>query len=261
VLSVQAYHSLIACPYQFFATRMLGLAPIEELNPLPEKRDYGGWLHAILKTYHETVRDNAVGMEMRESLLRDITEQVFREAVTPGAQAPGALVLGYYARWKKAIPAYLEWAGEREAGGWRFVFGEQMLEKVLEWEGGRVVLRGKVDRIDEHPDGSRAILDYKAQRLPVLRDKLRDGEDHQLAFRAVLSDVPVTAGHLVALETSKSRTGDAAAEQFVEWQERLEGQIVRNMQAIAGGAGLPAAGIERICIHCEVRGLCRKGAW
>jgi ATP-dependent helicase/nuclease subunit B len=261
VLSVQAYHSLIACPYQFFAARMLGLAPLDELNPLPEKRDYGGWLHAILKTYHETVRDNAVGTEARESLLRDITEQVFTDALTPGGEAPGALVLGYYARWKKAIPAYLEWAGEREAGGWRFVFGEQMLEKVLEWEGGQVVLRGKVDRIDEHPDGSRAILDYKAQRLPVLRDKLRDGEDHQLAFRAVLSDVPVTAGHLVALETNKSRTGDAAAEQFIEWQERLEGQIVRNMQAIAGGASLPATGIERICIHCEVRGLCRKGAW
>lgn len=261
VLSASAYNSLIACPYQFFATRMLGLASLDELTELPEKRDYGGWLHAILKTYHETIRDNPIETAARESLLRGITDQVFRDALVPGSTAPGALVLGYYARWQKAIPAYLEWAGEREADGWRFAFGEQMLERVLEWEGGQVILRGRVDRVDEHADGSRAILDYKAQGLQTLRDKLKEGDDQRLAFCAVLSEAPVSSGHLVALEPSRNRTGDAAAEHFIEWQDRLESQIVGSLQAIAAGAPLPAAGIERICIHCEVRGLCRKGTW
>jgi ATP-dependent helicase/nuclease subunit B len=36
---------------------------------------------------------------------------------------------------------------------------------------------------------------------------------------------------------------------------------VSNIGAIALGATLPASGIERICVYCEVRGLCRKGAW
>ncbi len=261
VLSASAYNSLVACPYQFFANRMLGLAPLEEFNELPEKRDYGGWLHAILKTYHETIRDNAVGIAAREDVLRSITEKIFRDALTPGSAMPSAAVLNFYSRWKKCIPAYLAWANEREAGGWRFVFGEQMLEKILEWQGGKVTLRGRVDRIDEHQDGARAVLDYKTRRLQTLRNKLKDGDDHQLAFHALLSDAPVTAGHLVALEQSRSSTGDAAAEDFIEWQGRLEAHIIRSMQAIADGASLPASGIERICVHCEVRGLCRKGAW
>ncbi|MEC4718720.1 PD-(D/E)XK nuclease family protein [Noviherbaspirillum sp. CPCC 100848] len=261
VLSATAYNSLVACPYQFFATRMLGLASLEELTELPEKRDYGGWLHAILKAYHESIRDNPVDIAVRERLLRDITDQVFRDALVPGAAAPGALVLGYYARWQKAIPAYLEWADEREASGWRFALGEQMLERVLEWEGGQILLRGRVDRIDEHPDGSRAILDYKAQGVQALRETLREGDDHRLAFCAVLSEAPVSSGHLVALEPSRNRTGDAAAEHFIEWQEQLERRIVSSLQAIGAGAPLPATGVERICIHCDVRGLCRKGTW
>lgn len=261
VLSPGAYNSLVACPYQFFATRMLGLSSLDALNELPEKRNYGGWLHAILNAYHEAIRDKPMETAARERLLRDITEQVFRDALAPGSAAPGALVLGYYARWQKAIPAYLEWAGEREAGGWRFAFGEQVLERVLEWEGGRVTLRGRVDRIDEHADGSRAILDYKAQGLQALRDRLREGGDHRLAFCAVLSEEQVSSGHLVALEPSRNRTGDAEAEHFPEWQDRLQSRIVGSLQAIAAGAPLPAAGIERICVHCEVRGLCRKGTW
>jgi ATP-dependent helicase/nuclease subunit B len=33
------------------------------------------------------------------------------------------------------------------------------------------------------------------------------------------------------------------------------------MRAVAGGAPLPASGIELVCRYCDVRGLCRKGGW
>ena len=41
----------------------------------------------------------------------------------------------------------------------------------------------------------------------------------------------------------------------------LREQIIANMCAVAEGAPLPANGIEVICQYCDVRGLCRKGAW
>ena len=255
-LSASAYNSLVACPYQFFATRMLGLAGLDELSDMPEKRDYGDWLHAILRTYHETVRDHQVAAAAREELLRDISEKIFDEALAQSAAA-----LGYYARWQKVIPAYLEWANEREAGGWRFVFGEQRFEKILNWDGGQITLHGCIDRIDEHEDGSRAVLDYKTRNVQSLRDKIKETEDHQLAFYGMLSDLPVAAAHFVALEVTKDKTGDAEAKNFIEWQAMLEKQIADNVRAIATGAPLRASGIERICVFCEVRGLCRKGAW
>jgi ATP-dependent helicase/nuclease subunit B len=255
-LSASSYNSLVACPYQFFVTRMLGLSGLDELSDMPEKRDYGDWLHAILKTYHETIRDRTVALDARERLLREISQTIFDQAL---AQSPAAL--GYYARWQKVIPAYLEWANEREAQGWRFLVGEQRFEKTLHWPGGKLTLHGCVDRIDQHEDGSRAVLDYKTRNLQSLRDRLKDAEDHQLAFYGVLSDLPVAAGHYVALELGKDRTGDAEAKNYVEWQAMLEKQIVNNISAIGDGAALPATGTERVCLFCEVRGLCRKGAW
>lgn len=255
-LSASGYNSLVACPYQFFAMRMLGLSGLDEISDMPEKRDYGDWLHEILRIYHEALRDKQVPVHAREALLRDVSEQVFGRALAQSAAA-----LGYYARWQKAIPAYLAWAGARESEGWRFVLGEQRFDKTLSWEGGQITLHGYIDRIDENADGERAVLDYKTKTLQSLRDKLRDGEDHQLAFYGLLSDLPVAAAHYVSLETSKDRTGDVAAERYDEWLSLLEGQIVSNIKAIAAGAPLHANGIEKICVYCEMRGLCRKGAW
>lgn len=255
-LSASGYNSLVACPYQFFATRMLGLDGLDEISDMPEKRDYGDWLHEILRIYHETVRDRKTTMADREQLLRTISEQVFGRALEQSAAA-----LGYYARWQKVIPAYLDWANERESQGWKFVVGEKRFDKTLTWDGGQISLHGYIDRIDENDNGERAVLDYKTKALQALRDKLKDGEDHQLAFYGLLSDLPVTAAHFVALEVTKDKTGDADAKNYEDWQTMLEAQIVANITSIAGGAALPATGIEQICVYCEVRGLCRKGAW
>ncbi|HEY8607349.1 MAG TPA: PD-(D/E)XK nuclease family protein [Noviherbaspirillum sp.] len=255
-LSASGYNSLVACPYQFFASRMLKLDVLEELSDMPEKRDYGEWLHAILRRYHERLREQPTPPEARPPLLQAITEEVFAEALSQGGAA-----LGYYTRWQKAMPAYLEWANAREAQGWRFLIGEQHFEKILLWDGGQITLHGYVDRIDENAEGERAVLDYKTRNVQSLREKLKEAEDHQLAFYGLLSDLPVHAGTYVALELTRDKTGDAEAKQFRQWQALLEERIVATLRDIGAGAPLPASGIERVCAYCEMRGLCRKGAW
>ncbi|TFV88978.1 PD-(D/E)XK nuclease family protein [Oxalobacteraceae bacterium OM1] len=255
-LSASGYNALVACPYQFFATRMLALAGLDELSDMPEKRDYGDWVHQILNTYHETLRDKRIDPTDREALLRQISDDVFGASLDKSAAA-----LGYYARWQKIIPAYLAWADEHEAEGWRFVAGEQWFEKTLHWDGGQITLHGCIDRVDENADGERAVLDYKTRNAAALREKVKEREDHQLAFYGLLSDAPVTAAFYVALEPTRAKTDAVAAERYDEWQRLLETQIVRNVRAIAEGAALPASGIERICVYCEVRGMCRKGGW
>ncbi|HEY8101759.1 MAG TPA: PD-(D/E)XK nuclease family protein [Burkholderiaceae bacterium] len=255
-LSASGYNSLVACPYQFFATRMLGLSGLDELSDMPEKRDYGDWLHQILKIYHETLRDQKTDLTQREILLKEISEKIL------GAeQEKNAAALAYYVRWQKVMPAYLVWANEREAQGWRFEFGEQWLERTLTWPDGTITLHGRVDRIDVHDNGERAVLDYKTQSHTVLNAKIKLKEDHQLAFYGLLSDGQVNAAHYVALELTRGKTGDVAAPDYDAWLLALDAQIKDGMQAIAGGAPLFATGIESICQFCDVRGLCRKGTW
>lgn len=252
-LSASGYNSLVACPYQFFATRMLGLSGIDELSDMPEKRDYGDWLHQILAQFHQA---GAVPASERAALLQQISDQVFAHELDKSAAA-----LGYYARWQKAMPAYLDWMAERESQGWHFVLGEEKFEKVLRWADGEITLHGRVDRMDENARGERVVLDYKSTNQLALRDKLKHGEDHQLPFYGLLSDTPLSAALYIPLEASKDKIKEVEAPQFDTWQQTLSEQIVHNMQAIAQGAPLPATGPEPVCQYCDVRGLCRKGAW
>lgn len=255
-LTASAYNSFIACPYQFFARRMLGLASLDELSDLPEKRDYGGWLHEILETYHESLRDEPLPLHQREALLVAISKKLFDAIISKNAAA-----LGYYARWQKVIAPYVAWANEHEAAGWRFVFGEQAYEKLLPLADRDLTLHGRIDRIDENDDGERAVLDYKTNNLLALNKKLKDHEDHQLAFYGLLSDRPVVSAHYVALETTRDKVGDVSAPDYDQAQGALAAQITVNVEAIARGVGLPANGVASVCQYCDVRGLCRKGAW
>jgi len=253
-LSASGYNSLVACPYQFFATRMLGLSGLDELSDMPEKRDYGDWLHQILAIFHTRLHE--VAQAERAALLQEITDQVFNLALDKSAAA-----LGYYARWQKAMPAYLEWLSEREAQGWHFVLGEEKFEKVLRWDDGEIILHGRVDRMDENASGERAVLDYKSTNQIALREKLKQGEDHQLPFYGLLSDVPLTNALYIPLEASKDKIKEVESPDYDKWQQTLSTQIVNSMRAIAHDAPLPATGPESVCQYCDVRGLCRKGAW
>lgn len=260
-LSASGYNSLVACPYQFFATRMLGLSGIAELAELPDKRDYGDWLHLILARFHQTIQQQASADlsgagEARDQLLIQISNEVFAKNLDASAAA-----LGYYERWKKTMPAYLAWVHEREQQGWTFQFGEEQLERTLAWTDGEVTLHGRVDRIDVNADGELAVLDYKSSSRDVLTKKLKQGEDHQLPFYGLLSAAPLHSAAYVPLDAGDKKIVAIDAPDYDVWQQSLETQIVNNMQAIADGAALPATGPESVCQYCEVRGLCRKGAW
>ncbi len=253
-LSASAYNTLFVCPYQFFASRMLALKPAEELTELPERRDYGQWLHQILQQYHETVQTLETPLAQRHSLMARISDQVFDQVI---ARHPGAL--GFRARWLKRQAAYVDWANQHEQDGWQFAFGEQSRERLIEWEAGSVKLIGKLDRIDQHPSGESLVLDYKSGRKRSLQIRLAEREDHQLPFYALLMDPPPTHAAYVAIDEDKPATVEAT--DLPLWREKLEHQLRHQLNAIGTGAALPATGVGNSCDWCAMRGLCRKGAW
>jgi ATP-dependent helicase/nuclease subunit B len=255
-LTASGCRSLLACPYQFFATRMLGLDAVDAPSDLPQKRDYSNWLHRILRAYHDTVREQGIPHEERAALLYRISEEIFGAALD---RSPAALA--YYARWQKAMPAYLAWAGEREREGWQFVMGAQAFERMLQWEEGVIALQGHIDRIDANAQGQHALLDYKTRKLADLRGMLKEDDAGQLAFQGLVAGMPVAHAHLVALEPVNDRTGAAEADDFDADVEALERRLRDALCAISRGAPLPASGAEQACRHCHVRGLCRKGGW
>jgi len=253
-LSASGYNSLVACPYQFFASRMLKLRAADELTELPEKRDYGNWLHQILKHYHETLAQAPLPRTERSMLMVRITDEIFNPVL---ARNPAAL--GFLSRWVAKRDAYVEWANGLEDQGWSFAFGEESMTRALAWDSGSLQLIGKLDRVDRNGDGEAMVLDYKTSKRSKLQDRLKRREDHQLPFYALLLDPAPARAAYVAMDDDAPSAIEA--NELDAWREALRNQLEDNIAAISAGASLPASGNAGSCAWCEMRGLCRKGAW
>jgi ATP-dependent helicase/nuclease subunit B len=249
-VSISAYNSLVACPYQFFARHILRLNELDEVQEGIEKRDYGERVHEILQRFHERYRQvNEHPVDELETVLRQISEEVFADLLQQDFEARAWL-----ARWFKTLPVYIEWQLENEAQGWRYAESES----AFDWDLDGVRLRGRIDRLDVNGEAKR-VLDYKTQNEQVLRNKLREpGEDVQLACYAYAHEAADAA--FVSIDNAKVKLVEPKNDMPLLAQLNAE-RLVQVMERIHGGAGLPANGIDQTCMHCEMRGVCRKGEW
>lgn len=257
-ISASGYNALMACPYQYHARHVLRLAELDDVQELIDKADYGSAVHAALTSFHRAhPRVSDLEPDAALQALQETTDAAFREAV-----AANYLARAWLARWKPLIPLYLEWQREREAQGWRFRAGEAQKELAIETPHGRtLILRGRIDRVDEGTGDAVSVIDYKTQSRDVLRKKLATpGEDVQLPVYALLWGGPVAAALFLSLERDGVR--DVALPEDVntlaqETRERL-GLL---HDALHHGAALPAQGAEAACQYCEMDGLCRRSHW
>lgn len=251
-MSVSAWQSLVACPYQFHARHLLRLNERDEVPEDMDKADYGSLVHRILARFHEAHPDlGGAAAEGLEADLRALSRQVFADA-----ESGGYLASVWRLRWERRIPAYVGWALGREREGYRFRCAETPLARDVEWrDGRRTQLHGRADRLDDK-DGAATLLDYKTQSRQTLKRKLAgDGEDVQLSAYAWLADAR-EAG-FVTVDDDKVAT--------LNWPEGLaeaaDAEAARLRAVLAGmdaGALLPAQGAPATCEWCEMRGLCRR---
>ncbi|MFG6489189.1 PD-(D/E)XK nuclease family protein [Roseateles sp. BYS78W] len=248
-LSASSIEALRNCPYQFFSRSLLGLREPDELEVELDKRDYGTWLHDVLKRFHEQRSGDDLA-DLRAA------------ADTEGERLDAADFLPYRAAFERVLPRYVSWLAETEARGQRFEAGEvdkrcQPFDGVL----AGLVLQGRLDRIDATRDGP-LLLDYKTGRAAELKDKLKAPlEDTQLAVYALLMDAaPALQAAYLALDEPdalKLVPHEAVSETALALRDGLQADLTE----VLGGAALPALGEGRVCDYCEARGLCRKDDW
>lgn len=252
-LSASAIDALRNCPYQFFSRVLLGLREADELEQEASKRDYGTWLHAVLKRFHEA----------RAGADDEGDDETLRAAAAAElALLDEADFLPFSAAFERLRPLYLAWLAQTEAGGQHYMAGEvdrdcQPFAAPLQ----ALVVKGRIDRIDESPGGD-WLLDYKTGDAKALKDKVAARlEDTQLATYALLSGAGpgLRAAYLVlddgkgiALLPHEDVGGTALA---------LRDGLQADLSAMREGAPLPALGEGKVCDYCEARGLCRKDDW
>jgi RecB family exonuclease len=173
-LPVTAIKTLIRDPYAIYAKYILCLRPLDPLRHTPDALTRGSVLHAILERF-VTKRGSETLAEARVRLL-SIADTVLAEQ----APWPAARTL-WRARLDRAADAFLL----REATS----DGQPIL---IETKGGIALpaldfrLTAKPDRIDEYPDGSLHILDYKTGTPPTAKEQMHF--DKQLLLEAAMAE-------------------------------------------------------------------------
>ena len=252
-LSASAYEDLRNCPYRFFAMRQLGLQSVDELDASVDKRDFGLWLHEVLKRFHEALAprnhpDAAVKLQLLEEASVATTESM---GLGDGEFLPFA------AAWPAVRDGYLRWLARHEASGATFDSAEVAETQRV----GPVKLLGRIDRMDHMADGSVLVLDYKTEASAKTATRIKDPlEDTQLAFYAALLPQDTLQAAYVNVG-EKDGTTTYTQPDVVEARDALIGGILVDMERIAQGSTLPALGEGATCDFCQARGLCRKDFW
>ncbi|HYF41222.1 MAG TPA: PD-(D/E)XK nuclease family protein [Ramlibacter sp.] len=253
-LSASAYEDLRRCPYRFFALRQLGLKEADEIDAELDKRDFGNWLHQVLRTFHESLRDSWEPPGASRRLRLEITA----EEVTRDMGLDEGEFLPFAAAWPQARDGYLAWLARHEATeGAVFERAESEHEIRL----GPVKLVGRIDRIDRLPDGRAMVMDYKTESSAVTTDRVRQpGEDTQLAFyAALLEDDSLRAAYVNVGERGETKTLEQPA--VVEARDLLVQGILEDVARVGAGQPLHALGEGKVCEFCAARGLCRRDWW
>ncbi len=250
-VSASAYEDLRRCPYRFFALRQLGLRERDEIKEEVDKRDFGIWLHEVLRRFHESHLPDAAA-DLQERLLEQSAQ-----AATRALHLDEAQFLPFLAVWPNMKSGYLKWLAKRRGRGITFDAAERWLEHDLL----RFKLVGRVDRIDRMSDGRPILIDYKTEGAQKTARRIAEPlEDVQLAFYAALQgeDRPL-ASYLNIGE--RGEVQERAHPLLEQAREALLDGLWKDFERIGSGTPLPALGEGESCEHCAARGLCRKDFW
>ncbi|MHB1677603.1 MAG: PD-(D/E)XK nuclease family protein [Sulfuriferula sp.] len=257
-ISVTGYNTLLACPYQYYARQVLGLNELDDIRAEMEKTDYGQAVHAILLEFHAS--HPRVSDEAYDTSIADLTRISLR--LFQPMLEEDYYVHAWQQRWLAKIPLYLDWQIEREQTGWQWHSGEvaQRLEFMLDPQHA-IALYGRLDRIDKKGD-TYAVLDYKTSNNQGLKNKIKQiDEDVQLPAYALLMQAEVGETAFVSLDGDSVSTiglpDGVVADAAASCGERL----VTLFRQLHQHAPMPANGIDEVCQHCNVRGLCRRDHW
>lgn len=272
--SASALDSYLTCSFQFFGTRVLEL---RELDDEPDEGDgamRGAIIHAILEEAFKPLVEDAL------PLTDDTIDRVISYIDTEGKEmwnnAPEKKAFGQAALWRLEWQRYrdriVRMLGERAlaAGyqdGYRVRATELPFEEIVDTEP-PLRIRGKIDRIDETPDGLK-VIDYKTGDIPSRKD-VRESKNIQLPLYVLaLQRQGETSGKNLRMEYWKlpSRgdrppwTLDSANEDDAEVIAKVKDILQASRNAVDNGDFRVNPTPDTCPTWCPMKHVCRVNAF
>jgi len=102
-------------------------------------------------------------------------------------------------------------------------------ERTLRRDMGRYILTGRIDRVDEHPDGALEIIDYKSGRAEIDEEQVRNDlalHCYALLLQEIYPDRPLWIA-IYALRPNKKVAVSLDADALVEFRDLLDALVAQ----------------------------------
>ncbi|MFZ4508624.1 MAG: RecB family exonuclease [Fimbriimonas sp.] len=205
---------------------------------------FGTTLHRVLERFHDSAE---VGVTTIDEVAAAYEESWLEAGFTSGEEMAEA-----YGEGLEILERHVEATRER-AGDAKTI----AVEQTLRYDMGDFVLLGRIDRLDEHSDGTLEIVDYKTGR-PNLSSEDVETDLAMSIYQLLLSKEhpgrPIRAT-LISLRHEVSASASLSEEALVELEEDLR-QIGAKILAEDLFDRDPVA--KPMCLRCDFLMLCRK---
>ncbi len=175
-LSVTALRDYLACPYRFYLKHVLQLKQIDDRAVEMDALAFGNLVHDVLAGYgldDDAPRESGDRSEVA-AFLSSKLDAVLTEKFGPTPRV-AVRVQAEFAR--ERLEAFSDIQATWNQQGWRVAHAEHPLQHTYERPGGSLTLRGRIDRIDAHPDLGWRVLDFKTGDTAKSPDDTHLGKD------------------------------------------------------------------------------------
>jgi putative RecB family exonuclease len=205
---------------------------------------FGTTLHRVLERFHDA---GDAGVETVEEVLAAYEENWIDAGFSSAEEMAEAFGEG-----KEILERYVAETSTRPSMG-----KPLFLERQFRHDMGEFALLGRIDRVDEHPNGTLEIVDYKSGREAVTTEDVKF--DLAMSCYALLvarkfPDRPIRAT-IVALRSGASASVDMAEGELVAFESDLL-HLGREILDRDYFEAVPAP--KPLCARCDFLPLCRK---
>ncbi len=275
------------CPFKAFAMHRLKACGIKTpvFGVTPEYR--GRIIHLALKAFWEGLGDLEALKKLNEAkrtgaFIEAVVDKVLNEADAEKRIASPARPMLEIER-QRLVALLSDWASYEST---RTQFRVKAVELTKEINIKGLVIRGRIDRIDELPDGREVVLDYKSghvDKIDWLESRPKDpqlliysiaGEYDAISFARVSPDecrfiglssrpglLPGIKGFEKDGSSEKVSPGADWQELVDEWRdivERLAGDFLSGITTVDPIRGVLMHGTRNsVCSFCEIKPFCR----
>ena len=176
----------LGCPCRFLLEFLLELQELPEIEAGLDPRERGDRLHKVLarftSEFNKFLEAHGWDHDRAEAVLEAAAHQVLGDLLEDVHwRAELERWLGGAAAGRSLLREWLALEQQRHAQGWRWQLMEAKFAG-LRGAGWPFALRGRLDRLDYHPDSRRTIVwDYKSGKVPKAAEVFDDLQEVQLA--------------------------------------------------------------------------------